>query len=100
MILSDTDNIQKIKDVIDTNLNGLIYCTQATYRHLHKNDAEGHIININSIYGHGVPKFGDIPSINVYPATKHAVTATTEVLRQELNYLQNKKVKVSVNCLV
>lgn len=38
---------------------------------------------------------GVIPAWNVYPGTKHAVTASSEVLRQELNYLKNEKVRVS-----
>lgn len=58
---------------------------------------QGHIVNINSISGHCVPIFGEIPMSNVYAGSKHAVTAITEVLRQELNYLQNSKIKVSVS---
>ena len=61
-----------------------------------KLDDYGHIININSIYGHGVPIVSTDPRTNVYAGTKHAITATTEILRQELNFLKNKKIRVSV----
>lgn len=95
MILKD-DNEAELNLVIDTNLKGLMNTTKAAYRHLQKYDDYGHIINVNSIVGHNVVKFGRKPVVNMYAASKYAVTATTEVLRQELNYLQNRKVRVSV----
>ncbi|RZC34884.1 adh short domain containing protein [Asbolus verrucosus] len=55
------------------------------------NNIDGHIVHINSIAGHKVPNF---PGINVYPASKYAVTALTETLRQELNQL-GSKIKIS-----
>ncbi|RZC42511.1 hypothetical protein BDFB_002988 [Asbolus verrucosus] len=51
------------------------------------NNINGHIIHINSIFGHNVPNY---PNLNVYPASKYAVTALTETLRQELNQLGSK----------
>lgn len=96
MILSD-DNADDLQDVINTNLSGVLHCTKAAFKHMKKYDSIGHIININSIYGHGVPKFVDFPAVNIYPGTKHAITATTEVIRQELNYLKNKKAKITVS---
>ncbi|KAJ8938172.1 hypothetical protein NQ317_010418 [Molorchus minor] len=45
------------------------------------------IIHINSILGHQVSNF---PSLNVYPATKYAVTALAETLRLELNSAKSK----------
>lgn len=96
MILSD-DSVEPLQDVINTNLSGVLHCTKAAFKHMKKYDSIGHIININSIYGHGVPKFVDFPAVNIYPGTKHAITATTEVIRQELNYLKNNKVKITVS---
>lgn len=96
MILSD-DSVEPLQEVINTNLSGVLHCTKAAYKHMKKYDSIGHIININSIYGHGVPKFVDFPAVNIYPGTKHAMTATTEVIRQELNYLKNNKVKITVS---
>jgi len=45
--------------------------------------------------GHRVPNMGN-PILNVYPASKYAVTALTESLRQELNFLKTK-IRVSVS---
>lgn len=46
--------------------------------------------------GHFVPNVPlPEPMLNVYPATKHAVTALTETLRKELIRV-NSKIKVSV----
>lgn len=94
MILED-DNDADLLQTITTNYCGLINCTKAAYRHLKKADAYGHIININSISGHKVVQIGEKQKLNVYPGTKYAITATTEVLRQELNSLQNRKVRVT-----
>lgn len=61
-----------------------------------KSDDYSMIININSVAGHKVPFFSDGQQSNVYHGTKHAVTATTEILRQELIALKNDKIRVSV----
>lgn len=95
MILSD-DNDEDLRSVVSTNLNGMLFCTKAAFKIMKKTNDYGHIININSILGHGVPMIAHAPITNIYPATKHAMTATTEVLRQELNFLKNDKIKVSV----
>lgn len=49
-----------------------------------------------SVVGHSVPNTGN-PQFNVYPASKHAVTALTESLRQELNFLKTKIKVTSVS---
>lgn len=94
-MLLDDDNDDALQEVISTNLVGAINCIKATFRHLKKYDANGHIININSVLGHIVPQFEDRPLVNVYPSTKHGITALTEVIRQELNFMENRKVKIS-----
>ena len=96
-ILSDDDNTDDYQSVIDTNFAGLVNCTKFAFQLMKKLDDYGHIININSIYGHGVPIVSTDPRTNVYSGTKHAITATTEIIRQELNFLKNKKVRVSVS---
>lgn len=55
----------------------------------------GIIINVGSVAGHGVP-YMDF-KFNVYPGTKHAVRATTEVLRQELVRNDKHKIRVAVS---
>lgn len=53
----------------------------------------GQVIHVGSVAGHYVPQ---IPSNNVYPASKHAVRALTETLRYELN-LCDSQIKMSVS---
>lgn len=73
-----------MKQIVDVNLMGLLYSTRAAFRSM-KNRDFGQVININSTTGHFVPfPTEDVPSYNIYAGSKHAVTATTEVLRQEL----------------
>lgn len=92
--VTDTDN-ESINEVVGINLLGLVYCTRAAYKQLKQNDAEGYIININSILGHNIPIVNNTPAFSFYPATKYAVTATTEIIRQELIFFENKKVRVT-----
>jgi NADP+-dependent farnesol dehydrogenase len=85
----DTDMWKK---VLDTNVLALCIATREAVKVMKENKIDGHIVHINSIAGHIVPNF---PIVNVYPASKHAVTALTETLRQELNHL-GLKIKITV----
>lgn len=63
---------------------GVIYCTRAAFASM-KNRDFGYIVNLNSIGGHFIPfPTENVPSYNIYSASKYGVTATNEVLRQEL----------------
>ncbi len=66
------------REVIDTNVEGLLRMTQAALPHIRKS-GRGHIVNLGSIAGHGV-----YPGGGVYCATKHAVDAFTQTLRLEV----------------
>lgn len=83
------------REIFETNVLGLSIATREAVKSMKHNSIEGHIININSIVGHSVPKG---VNLNVYPASKHAVRALTESLRQELNSL-GMKIRVTVSCL-
>uniref|UniRef100_A0AAY4B3Y6 Dehydrogenase/reductase SDR family member 11 n=1 Tax=Denticeps clupeoides TaxID=299321 RepID=A0AAY4B3Y6_9TELE len=64
------------------NILALSICTRESYRSMKERDVDdGHIININSMSGHRVVPN---PDVHFYSATKYAVTALTEGLRQEL----------------
>jgi NADP-dependent 3-hydroxy acid dehydrogenase YdfG len=65
--------------MIDVNLKGVIYCTAAAIPHMMAKKS-GHIVNLSSIAGRVV-----FPAGSVYCATKHAVTAFSEGLRQEFS---------------
>ena len=72
--------------MIDVNLKGVLYCTAPVIPHM-INQKNGHIINISSIAGRIV-----FPSGSVYCATKHAITAFSEGLRQELSQRYNVRI--------
>ncbi|XP_030377893.1 farnesol dehydrogenase [Scaptodrosophila lebanonensis] len=91
-------NTQKLREVIDTNVMGVLWCTREAFNNMIKRDAEGHVLIINSIAGHQVLNFIDIlPSFNIYPATKFAITAITETYRQEFQ-VHKSKVRVTAIC--
>lgn len=75
---------------------GPVYCTRAAFRSMKKRDY-GYVININSITGHFVPfPTEDVPSYNIYAASKYGVTAFNEVCRQELTCSEYKnKIRVT-----
>ncbi|KAF5298285.1 hypothetical protein FQR65_LT09796 [Abscondita terminalis] len=75
------------KNIIDTNVMGLCIATREALRIMNKNNIDGHIIHMNSLSGH---KIVYNSQSSVYPASKFAVTALTETLRQELNSIGSK----------
>ncbi len=75
--LFETD-IQAFEEVVDTNVKGLFYVSQAIIPKM-LDFGSGDIINISSIAGHEV-----YPGGAVYCASKHAVDALTKGLRIDL----------------
>lgn len=65
--------------MVDVNIKGVLYCTAAAIPHMLAKKS-GHIINISSVAGRIV-----FPAGSVYCATKHAITALSEGLRQEFS---------------
>ena len=63
---------------IDVNLKGVLYGIAAALPYMREQKA-GHFINVSSVAGHKVSVNGA-----VYAATKHAVLALSEGLRQEV----------------
>jgi NADP-dependent 3-hydroxy acid dehydrogenase YdfG len=71
----------KVEDwdrMIDVNIKGVLYGIAAALPHMQR-QRSGHIINVSSVAGHKVRAGGA-----VYAATKHAVRALSEGLRQEV----------------
>jgi serine 3-dehydrogenase len=66
------------EEMIDTNVKGLLYVTRAVLPGMVER-GRGHVIDIGSTAAHEV-----YPGGNVYCATKHAVKAITQGLRQDL----------------
>ncbi len=78
--------IDEWEQMIDVNIKGVLYCTGAVVTHMLEKKS-GHIINISSVAGRIV-----FPAGSVYCATKHAITAFSEGLRQELSVRKNIRV--------
>jgi len=64
--------------MIDVNVKGVLYGIAAALPHMQRQKA-GHFINVSSVAGHRVG-----PGFAVYAATKFAVRALSEGLRQEV----------------
>jgi NADP-dependent 3-hydroxy acid dehydrogenase YdfG len=64
--------------MIDVNIKGVLYGIAAALPYMRAQKA-GHIVNVSSVAGHKVT-----PAGAVYAATKHAVRALSEGLRQEV----------------
>jgi NADP+-dependent farnesol dehydrogenase len=72
---------------LDVNVLGVCIATREALKSMMGNNINGHIIHINSVAGHKIPNW---LGINIYTASKYAVTALAETLRQELNHLGSK----------
>ena len=64
--------------MIDVNIKGVLYGIAAALPYM-KQQKSGHIINVSSVAGHKIR-----PGATVYAATKFAVRALSEGLRQEV----------------
>ncbi len=67
------------REMLDVNVLALAICTREAVKDMRQRGDDGHIVHISSMAGHRVP-----PGSGVYSATKFAVRALTEGLRQEL----------------
>ena len=66
------------REMVDINIMGLMYCTHQVLPHMTKQKS-GHIVTISSVAGRTIFPYGA-----VYCATKYAVRAFSEALRQEI----------------
>ena len=67
-----------METMVDTNVKGLIAMTRAVAPSMRERNT-GHIVNIGSIAGHAA-----YPNGSIYCATKHAVRAFNDSLREDL----------------
>ncbi|XP_059611813.1 farnesol dehydrogenase-like [Phlebotomus argentipes] len=81
--LINADNSIPIREIIDTNVMGLVFCTREAFKSMEKHGRNSHVVHINSIFGQKPICMLEYPSNNIYPPSKYAVTAITEIHRQE-----------------
>jgi len=85
-----------LRAILDTNVLGVSWCTREAFKSLkRRNVNDGHILIVNSVAGHRVINNPGI-TMGMYSPSKYAVTALTEVLRQEFhNNKTQTKITVS-----
>lgn len=102
--ITDAANTAMLRETLDVNVMGVVLCTREAFRSMQRRGggggdggSGGHVVLINSVAGHTVPYFAKtLGSLNVYQPSKHAITAMTEVLRQEFQ-MKNTRIKVTVS---
>ncbi|KAB7502319.1 Dehydrogenase/reductase SDR family member 11, partial [Armadillidium nasatum] len=92
-ILNST--VEEMHEVSNVNVIALCLCSQLTILSMRERGVDdGHIININSTAGHAVIPRGT----KFYAATKFAVRAITEGLRQEMREAKSHiRITASIN---
>ncbi|XP_055695275.1 farnesol dehydrogenase-like [Lutzomyia longipalpis] len=77
------DNSTSVREVLDTNVLGVVFCTREAYKSMEKHGRNSHVVHINSIVGHNIINDPKMASTNIYTAGKFALTAIMEIHRQE-----------------
>lgn len=93
-ILDERIDMRDLKKCMDVNFMSTIECSRLAYESMTKNDKYGCIINMSSVSGHRVVELGSV-KLGMYIPSKFALTAAAEVMRLEINDMNNKKVRVS-----
>ena len=73
------------REMLEVNVLGLCIATREAIRDMESRGVAGHVVHVSSMAGHRIPG----PDGGVYAATKFAVRALTEALRQELRACQS-----------
>ncbi|CAI6362226.1 unnamed protein product [Macrosiphum euphorbiae] len=79
------------QETLNLNVLALSVCSREAYKSMTKNKINGHIVQINSVAGHGLTSYF---GIKMYNASKNAVRILCDGLRHELQ-LVGSKIKVS-----
>ncbi len=71
--------VEHWREMLEVNVLGLSIATREAVRRMRARGDRGHVVHVSSMSAHRVP-----PGGGMYAASKHAVRALTEALRQEL----------------
>ncbi|KAI9584394.1 farnesol dehydrogenase [Glossina fuscipes] len=86
-----------IKQLYDLNVFSTTICLREGLRAMRSTpNLNCHIIIMNSILGHRVPDVS-MPLFSVYPASKHAIAALCQTVRQEIQFLKLNIKLTSIN---
>jgi 17beta-estradiol 17-dehydrogenase / 3beta-hydroxysteroid 3-dehydrogenase len=80
------------REMLEVNVLGLSIATREAITDMDRRGVAGHVVHVSSMGGHRVPG----PDSGMYAATKFAVRALTEGLRQELRARQSS---IRVSCV-
>ncbi len=73
-----TGSLENMRRLFDVNFWGAVHCIQAAVPYM-QTQHQGHIVNVSSVAGRLAP-----PYMGAYAATKHALRAISDALRNEL----------------
>uniref|UniRef100_A0A336MFC7 CSON011368 protein n=1 Tax=Culicoides sonorensis TaxID=179676 RepID=A0A336MFC7_CULSO len=98
-LLLDDNNTRELRKIFETSLIGLVLCTKNALKSMVSRNFEGHIVNVNSIFGHTLNQTvpGLKPLNGSFAPAKFGVTALTAYLQQEIFYLNIKATMSSVS---
>lgn len=86
------DTSEQIEKIVSVNFLGVVHCAREALKLMQKSNDYGIIINTSSVAGI-VNVWA--PLINVYGPAKHAVRSFSEILRQELAFKDNEKIRIT-----
>lgn len=92
-----TLEMEHLQQVLNVNLMGYLNCTRRAFRSMKQREVAGHVVLINSLTGQNIiyPPGEELQILNMYPLTKHAISAMLEVLRQEFRGFKTQ-IKITV----
>ncbi|KAL7631873.1 UNVERIFIED_CONTAM: hypothetical protein RMT77_017825 [Armadillidium vulgare] len=83
------------KNMMDVNVIAVCLCSKLAIQSMRERGVDdGHIVNVSSIAGHVIL---NMPEVHFYTATKYALNAVSEGLRQEMRELKSH-IRISIIC--
>ncbi|KAJ0176780.1 hypothetical protein K1T71_007959 [Dendrolimus kikuchii] len=88
-------SFEDFNQIIDTNINALVACTNFASKLMLNRKFTSHIINMNDIKAYEIP---DEANKSIYLATKASVTSINEILRYEFRHTKANIKVTNVAC--